>query len=459
MFRRLRLRLTALYLLAALALVALVSGGTYQLLAYYFQSTTDLALQYRLAREMQRLGAPLPARLEAADHEWRASRSRLAGLPAPVNSGGDREQEDESGEHAEQVEDEAPHEEDYDGELAAIFVLPLSAQGQLLSDPALFGLPNLPEAEAAQAAQRSGSDWRTVRLDNGVRVRLLSYAVPNSTAPAVLQAGRALADQDRVLNQLLAGLLALGGASTVLLGAGSWWLAGRSLVPTQRAWEHQQTFVANASHELRTPLTLLRASAEVAQRTLPPGEADGRELLDDVLHECDHMSRLVEDLLLLSRLDAGRLALERSALALPELFAEVQRQVGRLAEARGVNLEADAPPQARALGDPTRLRQVLLILLDNALRHTPAGGSIALSAQARGRQVEIVVSDTGSGIAPEHLPHVFERFYRANGGEGAGSGLGLAIAHALVTAQQGQIRIESEAGQGTRVTLTLPAAP
>jgi signal transduction histidine kinase len=445
--------------MAALALVVLVGGGTYRLLAFYFQSTTDLALQYRVARELQSLGAPLPPELQDARRKWQASRSRLAGLVATPTARHSSDDEGEGeGEHAERLEDEPPHEEDYDGELAAIFVLPLSAEGQMLSDPAQFALPDLPVGEAALAAQRNGRDWRTVRLSNGMRVRVLSYAVPGSAGPEVLQAGRALADQDRLLNQMLAGLLALGGASAIALGAGSWWLAGRSLLPTQLAWENQQTFVANASHELRTPLTLMRASAEVALRGLRPDDGGQRELLNDVVHECDHMSRLVEDLLLLSRLDAGRLMLASEAVSLPELFAEVQRQVGRLAEERGVRLEAAASTGALAYGDLTRLRQVLLILLDNALRHTPAGGSIDLSAQTAGRQVQVAVADTGSGIAPEHLPHVFERFYRPGGEQAPGSGLGLAIAKGLIEAQNGQIHLESNPGGGTRITLLLPAA-
>jgi signal transduction histidine kinase len=241
------------------------------------------------------------------------------------------------------------------------------------------------------------------------------------------------------------------------LGAASWWLAGRSLIPTQRAWEQQQTFVANASHELRTPVTLMRASAEVALRGLPAPDVDRRELLEDILHECDHMSRLVEDLLLLSRLDAGRLKLERSAVPLAELLADVQRQTGRLAGEKGVRLSASSP-SGIAWGDPTRLRQVLLILLDNALRHTPPGGSITVEAQPQGRHIQIAVADTGTGIAREHLPHVFERFYRADtarGGDGGSSGLGLAIAKGLVEAQGGQIRLGSQPGRGTRVVVTL----
>ncbi len=151
-------------------------------------------------------------------------------------------------------------------------------------NPNSFAPPLVADAEAVAAAQARGSDWRTVRLKNGARVRLLTYHLDVSDGPAVLQVGRTLTDQDRLLNQLLVGLLGLGGIGAVLLGAASWWLAGRSLIPAQQAWERQQAFVANASHELRTPLTLMRASAEVAQRGLPETD-DRRALLGDVLQE------------------------------------------------------------------------------------------------------------------------------------------------------------------------------
>jgi signal transduction histidine kinase len=458
MFRGLRLRLTLLYLLAALALIVLVGGGTYRLLAYYFQTTTDSALQHKMALEFRALGAPLPSELAAADEAWYANRKLLPPLSLPPTgvapSGGEGNQDHELAEQSGESAEEA-----YNGELASIFVLPLNADGQLLFNPNPFAPPLPANAPAAAAALAQGSDWRTVRSKTGTRVRLLTYRLAVSGGPAVLQVGRALADQDRLLNQLLLGLLSLGGISAVLLGAASWWLAGRSLAPAQQAWERQQAFVANASHELRTPLTLLRASAEVAQRGLPEPD-DRRLLLADVLQETDHMSRLVDDLLLLSRLDAGRLMLERKAIALPELLADVQRQMGRLADERHVQLTV-AEASGAAWGDPTRVRQVLLILLDNALRHTPAGGSIRLAAQPQGRHALIRVADTGAGIAPEHLSRVFERFYRADSArssEGGGSGLGLAIARALVEAQHGHIRIESRVGQGTCVEVGLPGA-
>jgi signal transduction histidine kinase len=296
-------------------------------------------------------------------------------------------------------------------------------------------------------------------------VRLLTYSVPPErsgdgvTLPAALQLGRLLSDQDRVLNTLLAVLLTLGGMSAVMLAAASWWLAGRALRPAQLAWDRQQAFVANASHELRAPLTLMRASAEVAMRSLPPGSTELHSLLTDMVTESDHMSRLVEDLLLLSRIDAGRLQLELRPVQVQQMLNDIQRQARGLAVERGITLTV-ASAQCAAQADATRLRQVLLIILDNALRHTPRGGHIKMEAQPMGKFAQISVSDTGSGIAPEHVPHIFERFYRASSvpGADAGSGLGLSIAKALMEAQRGQISVQSSPGKGTTVALLLPAA-
>jgi signal transduction histidine kinase len=445
MLRRLRWQLTALYLLAALVLIALVGGGAYSLLRYYFGLTTDLALQYRMALELRLAGATLPPELAQAERTWRTGHN-AAPQPTAVPASHTDEEKSEKPAHSNPSTDET-----YDGDLAATFALPLSAEGVLLTAPASLP-PGGPQLEGVRAALAAGHDWRTVRLAGGSAVRLLTYRVQGGTGPAVLQVGRTLDDQNRILGQFWLGLVGLGGLSALLLALASWWLAGRSLNPAQQAWERQQRFVANASHELRTPLTLIRASAEVAQRGLPETD-DRRALLTDILQECDHTSSLVDDLLLLSRLDAGKLPLDRQPINLPELLADVQRQMGRVAEARGVQVEV-AQADGVALGDPTRVRQVLLILLDNAVRHTPAGGAVRLGALRHGRQVAITVADTGTGIAPEHLPRLFDRFYHA--GARSGSGLGLSIAKGLVEAHGGQIRVESRPQEGTRVTVTLP---
>jgi signal transduction histidine kinase len=458
MLRNLRWQLSILYVLAAAALVSLIGAGTYGLLSYYFQSSTDLALQYKVALEFTRVGQPIPADLQAVDQAWQTSRTSPLPTQPPQKSEDDEEKENHEGnEHAKHPFGEE-YEEYYDSELASIFLLLVNAQGQILSNPNTYNLSFDPDSQAIQAALSSGSDFRTVRQSDGSRVRLFTYRVPVDDSLAVLQVGRSVRDQDRVLGQLLLGLVGLGGLGVLVVGLGSWWLAGRSLIPAQRAWDRQQTFIANASHELRAPLTLLRASAEVARRGID--DQDSRhELLGDILTETDHMNRLVDDLLLLSRLDAGRLQLDRQPVNLAELLDDLAREMGRVAAEGGVTIEV-IHVQGVALADPIRLRQVLLIVLDNALRHTPKSGTIHLEARAHERMIQIQVNDTGSGIPAQHLPHIFDRFYRGEGDRSQpshGSGLGLAIAKGLVEAMQGDITINSQSERGTQVTIQLPA--
>ena len=465
MLNRLRWQLTILYALGALGMILLIGAGSHALLQYYFLRTTDLALEYKMAAEFQSFGLPLPADLAASEQAWLASSRPIPVLsprtptaPAVASRGSDSEHEEEEheGSPPEQVEDGSrEHNETYDGSLSAIFVLPNDAQNTAQNQPAA---PILQDTSAAQQALQSGSDLRTVQLPGGSRVRLLSYRTSAPGIPPVLQVGRLLNDQDRVLSEFFTGLLLLGGLAVVLLGLASWWLSGRTLNPAQRAWEQQQVFVSNASHELRTPLTLIRASTEYALRSASTPEQG--ELLNTVLQDCDYMNKLVDDLLLLSRLDTHRLQLEREIISLPDLLSDLSEQFGRLAEAKNVDLVI-SQPHGSVWGDPTRLRQVILILLDNALRHTPAGGSITISTQPQGKFVEIVVADTGRGIPPEHIAHIFERFYQVNqpgGEESRSNGLGLSIAKGLIEAQGGSITLESQVDAGTRVSIRMPSA-
>jgi len=458
MLRHLRWQLSALYVLAAAALVLLVGGGAYALLSYHFQSSTDLALQYKVALEFARVGQPIPTDLQAVDQAWQTSRAIPTATRPAKNSDDDHEENHDENESANQPFGEE-YDESYNSELASIFLLLVNAQGQVISNPNAYNLTFQPDEQAIQGALTSGSDFRTVHQADGSRVRLFTYRVPVEDSLAVLQVGRSLQDQDRVLKQLLFGLIVIGSLSVLLIGLSSWWLAGRSLIPAQRAWDRQQTFIANASHELRTPLTLLRASAEVARRGLSSQDSRS-ELLDDILNETDHMSRLVDDLLLLSRLDAGRLKLDRQPVDLSVLLADLAREMGRVASEGGVTIEL-VRARGIAMADITRLRQVLLIVLDNALRHTPSGGSIRMEAGKDGRMVQVRVIDTGSGIPAQHLAHIFERFYRGEEDRSQvshGSGLGLAIARGLVETMQGQIHINSQSGQGTEVVIRLPGA-
>jgi signal transduction histidine kinase/uncharacterized membrane protein YkoI len=524
-FKGLRLRLTLLYALAAVALLAMMAGGSYLMLVRYFERITDLALEHTMAHEFHLLAAPLPAELLAADRDWSIVRAQAE----PLRSGDDRAalsrsqvltiaQQAYPGSALTRIrlkeaddrlaydvrfadgtellidattgmvfqtrnrdDDDDDDDDDgvpetpgttavnpladlgtaaYDAELAAIFVLPLDRTGKVLFDPNPAAVPLEPDRAALEAALASGSDLRTIRSADGDQVRLLTYRLTRSDGPAALQLGRVLTDQAEVLRQLVLGLSAVGGLSVIAIGFSSWWIAGRALRPAQVAWERQQQFIASASHELRTPLTLMRASSEVALRSLPPDDSDQRALLNDVIGEADHMRHLVDDLLTLSRLDAGQLTLDRQPISVPDLLHDIQRQVGRLAGAKQIELRL-TEAEGSVYADAERVRQVLLILLDNALRYTPPGGVITLAAHQHDRQVRISVGDTGSGIGPEHVAHIFERFYRADPARGSGTGntgLGLSIAQALVQAHGGQIHVASTVGAGTLVTLELPAS-
>jgi signal transduction histidine kinase len=463
MFRGLRLRLTLLYLLVALAFTALMMFGTHQLVARYFQATTDLALRYRMAQEFTLLGVPLPSELKLAIETWsqrRASPTPLQTLPpsAEIIHEGE-EHEAETSEH-EQLAAAGLYEqgeEAYDGELASIYTLPLDDRGQLqtISISSAPALP--PDPAAVQNALINGHDLRTIELDSGTQVRLLTYSISgDGEHPAYLQLGRPLKDQQSTLNQLITAMAGLGGVMLLILSGGSWWLAGRSISPTEAAWRKQQTFVANAGHELRTPLTLIRANTEVALRGMPARNPQ-REKLEDILQETEHMGKLVADLLLLSRLDSDAVKLDLQPVNAGELLSELVRQSEALAAEGEVTLELGAS-EGTILADPVRLRQVLLILLDNAIGHTPAGGRIRLASAIQSEKVQISVNDTGVGISQEHLQHVFERFYQVERSGRAGSGLGLSIAKSLAQAMNGDLELISGAGQGTTALLTLPAS-
>jgi two-component system OmpR family sensor kinase len=233
----------------------------------------------------------------------------------------------------------------------------------------------------------------------------------------------------------------------------------------EAAFTRQKQFVADVSHELRTPLTALGGGLEMLMLGADRGDADAaRRLTRGMYREVERMRRLVEDLLTLTRLDEGRTHLRSEPVAIAPLLSEVAEQAERLAPDRDIRTDvAAAMPLVR--GDADRMRQVLLILLDNAVKYTPAGGSVTLEAHAQAPgQVELIVRDTGVGIPEEDLPHIFERFYRVdrsrarNPQQSGGAGLGLAIAKGLVEAQHGEIEIASTVGAGTMITLRFPAA-
>jgi two-component system, OmpR family, sensor kinase len=228
------------------------------------------------------------------------------------------------------------------------------------------------------------------------------------------------------------------------------------LASIEAAYGAQQRFVSDASHELRAPLTAIQGNLELIRRhpEMTPAERD--EALAEAEREAGRLTRLVADLLALARADAG-VTLQRRLVDLDMIVLDTFRTARSLA--RGQELALDPFEPVQVLGDEDRLKQLVLILLDNALKYTPAGGQVTLGLRLRDQQVEITVRDTGVGIAAEELPHVFERFYRADPARSrdpGGTGLGLPIARWIARQHGGDVSLSSVPRQGTMVVVQLP---
>jgi two-component system sensor histidine kinase CiaH len=234
-------------------------------------------------------------------------------------------------------------------------------------------------------------------------------------------------------------------------------LARRALKPIQASLKRQRDFVADAAHELRTPLTIMRTAAELG--LADESMAEQQRALEQTLDQNNHLLRLVESLSLLARADSGAVAIEHLPVDFTQLVHDGVESVDMLAEDRGIHLTGRARPGMIVLGDAGRLRQLLLILLDNALKYSPEGSEVLVTAEVQGANARLQVRDTGPGIDPTALPRLFERFYRADKARsGTGTGLGLAIARWIVDAHNGRVTAANAPGGGALFTVLLPLA-
>lgn len=315
-----------------------------------------------------------------------------------------------------------------------------------------------------------------------------------------VQAAVSLAPNDRALRELLTALLFAGPLVVAGTLGGGYWLARKALAPVdrmaaaaqeitltrldrrinaqnsgdelgrladtfndmiarlQRSFEEVRRFTADAAHELRTPLASMRTEAEVALRSARCPDRDQR-VLEDLLEEIDRLTRLVTQLLFLCREDAGLSTVPHVPMRLDEIVRDVATHMQVMARDKGVALELAAIPACVVRGDSDRMRQLWFNVLDNAIKYTPAGGLIEVSGACADGRTRIVVADSGIGIPAEHLPRVFDRFYRvdpARSRELEGTGLGLSICRSIAEAHHGRLEIESTPGRGTKVTLALP---
>lgn len=339
-----------------------------------------------------------------------------------------------------------------------VFFVRTTRSGQVLSNPRGIRLEGIPFANLAAAAG-DGTHWANITADDDrYRIKTVLVAASATEPASYLHIGEGLNARDHEL-ATLATVLIIGGIAALLVsGVGGLWLAGRALVPIRSSFETQRRFVADAAHELRTPLAALRANTERLDRRLAQTTLASVPEIEAIDHGGRRMSRLVDDLLTLARADEGQLQLQPEHINLDGLLTEVVGEIDALAAIKGVRIDADLAP-AELAADRQRLRQVVVILLDNAIRHSPRGGTVRVRSRLEGRRAVFSIRDDGPGIAAEQQRHIFERFYQADAArsDGTGVGLGLAIARSLVDAHRGSISVQSAPGAGTTMTVRLPA--
>jgi heavy metal sensor kinase len=378
------------------------------------------------------------------------------------------------------------------------FAQVVAADGELLaSSPTVASGPLVAGPELERARTESFFFTRGgLPAHEGEAARFLVGPVDSGGETHAVVVGASLEDRQEALDGLLKQLFIVGPLALLLASLAGYFLAAAALSPVEamrrRATEvsserpgqrlplprardeirrlgdtlnamlgrleaglaRERRFVADASHELRTPLALLQTELELALRH-PRSREELEQALRSAAEEADRLSRLAEDLLVLARLDDGRLPLRRAPISSADLLDSVARRFEARAEDEGRALEVAASADEPILGDRLRLEQALGNLVDNALRH--GAGTVRVEAERRNGQTELRVSDEGAGFAPEFLPHAFERFTRADearGGEAAG--LGLAIVDAVARAHGGTARAANGAGSGAVVSIVLP---
>ncbi|HTX78750.1 MAG TPA: ATP-binding protein [Longilinea sp.] len=381
----------------------------------------------------------------------------------------------------------------------------LDPDGNLVASP--YGSPGdaLPlSAEGLKTLQNQQEWWENDVVSGNSLLIYNRPIIANGSVVAILQVARPLTERDQSLQALAIVLIAVTLISTLAAFGFGWLLSGIALRPIQQitqtaqsigaernftrrvdytgpndevgrlavtfnsmlaqlhdayqkvahSLEMQRDFVADVSHELRTPLTTLRGNLGLLKRTPQIPADEQADILEDMVDESDRLIRLVNDLLVLARADAGR-NLTKEPIDLSPIIEETCRQVRLLDQTRQIS--TDLQQEIMVIGDRDAIKQIMLILLDNALKHSE--GAILVSAKQEHAQATIIVQDEGAGISPDKLEHVFDRFYRGDDHLlVTGVGLGLPIAKALAEGQGGTITIESEVGKGSTVTVFLPTA-
>jgi heavy metal sensor kinase len=362
------------------------------------------------------------------------------------------------------------------------------------------------KAMVAAKANTPGKTFWTVRRNASgepFRIRAGIAYDERHLAPYYVAIGASFADNEKILRGFTWTYIGIIPGAIILGSVLGWFMAGRALTPVlevaktaqrisssnlslriptrqsgdeldylvvtfnrmierlEASFQQMKQFSADVSHELRTPITAIRGQLEVALFTAKTTD-QYREAMFNALQDVDRLSQIVRALLLLSQAESGQVVLQKSRMNLSELVADLVDQFQILAEEAKITLTADLPPECHAEVDRVQIERLITNLLSNALKFTDKGGKVSVSLRSLPDSTELVIEDNGRGIAPEYLPHIFDRFYRVPGsgtapGPEQGLGLGLSFVAWIAKAHHGKIDVDSTPGVGTRFTIKLPA--
>jgi signal transduction histidine kinase len=419
---RLRLRLTAWYAATFCAILALLGGGLF------------LVVRHQLSRQ---LDASL---LEATGELVQAARIRE--MEARTVQGSVVDAVDEL-----HIPDRTLYLVEVDGRP----VKPATADAWIQDAGRRAGRAGHLDAEEATTGKER------------LRLHAERFQLANGSPLVAIVVGNNVELQDRYA-ALIAAFGGAGLAALLLVAAGGWLLVRKSTAPVEATIEQMRRFMADAAHELRTPLTVLRSRAEVTLQQ-PREAATYVAALSGIESEARRLGRIVEDLLTLARADTGERPVERRRIYLDDLALDAIQAAQAVAETHGITLEVDEFAEALVEGDAALLRQLIMILLDNAVKFTEPGGHVRIRVGGPMSRPSLVVEDSGIGIPDDQLPHIFERFYRGDPARtrarpsrsGEGAGLGLSIARWITRVHDADIQVTSAAGRGTRVEVHFPA--
>ena len=345
-----------------------------------------------------------------------------------------------------------------------------TGSGYDLSQPGQEGVPCfVAEVYASGTVRVSGNSYYDL-TDKAALAEIVTAALAAESEEGVLPAhhlrylrqegllSTRIAFTDSTLEQatlrsLLTGSLLIGLAALAVLFACSYVLSGAVTRPVDRAWQQQKQFLSDASHELKTPLTVILSSAELLEQSAAPEQ---KQYVDNVRAESRRMKRLVEDMLTLSRVERGGEHLPDTTADLSDAAADAALRFEPVAYEAGHTLSYDIAPGLLVRGDSGKLEQAVAVLLDNAIKYAAPGTEVRLDAARQGKNACLWVENEGDPIPADKLPHIFDRFYRADASrtDGGSFGLGLPIARAIVEAHRGTLRCDS-GGHTTRFTITL----